>query len=346
MIASRNNLIYVLAIGIVMFLSIVPASCKSEVVRHVPAVDAVITIFEPATGTFFPGDEVASGVQFKNTGSGSWTYWVGYSVQSQNGEWYDIDAHPVMLEPGDISSLQEKTWIVPETDFMTGNYTVAMAVWDAEPGSVGATQIEYREAETAFQVLRYIEEFDIYDREIWEKSDHCMCKTDFDPDNVDIVNGVARIKIPAGSMNGGEFGTRESFTYGTYRARIQVPSPAGLVTGFFLYYGTGGSGDEIDIELYYENNWYIACTAWSGGVMTRTDRKRLKSDPSREYHEYRIDFYPGKLDFYMDDRLIQTFTEGLPAEPMRLIVNSWFPDWLPNLPPEKDVYTLVDWIQF
>jgi hypothetical protein len=335
-----------LAAGIIIFLSIVPVSCRSEVVQQVPAVDAVIIRFEPATGTYYPGDGVTSALQIKNTGSEPWSFWIGYSVLGQNGEWYDVDAHPVILEPGEISPLQEKTWIVPETAFITGYYTVAMAIWDAEPGASDTAQIQYSEAESSFQVLRYIDEFDRLDRKIWKKSDHSLDKTDFEPDNVDIENGVARIKIPAGTMNGGEFGTSESFLYGTYRARMQVPSLTGLVTGFFLYYGTGGSGDEIDIELYREDDWYMACTVWSGGVMTGTERKRLKSDPSREYHEYRIDYYPGKLDFYLDDRHIQTFTEGLPEEPMRLLVNSWFPDWLPNRPPEEDVYTLIDLIQF
>jgi hypothetical protein len=346
LIESRSKLLYIFAAGIIIFLSIAPASCRREIVQQVPAVDAVIVSFEPATGTYYPGDSVASALQIKNTGKDSWPFWIGYSVLSQNGERYDVDAHPVMLEPGEISPLQEKTWIVPETAFITGYYTVAMAIWDAEPDTIDAIRIQYREAEASFQVLRYTGEFDKFNGKIWKKSDHSLGKTVFEPDNVDVENGIARIKIPAHTMNGGEFGTAGSFLYGTYRARMQVPSLAGLVTGFFLYYGTDGSGDEIDIELYYEDNWYIACTVWSGGVMTGTDRKKLKTDPSREYHEYRIDYYPGKLGFYFDDQRIQTFTEGLPEEPMRLLVNSWFPDWLPNQPPEKDVYTLIDRIQF
>jgi hypothetical protein len=343
---NHKDRLYLLTASIFVLLSIAPVSCRSEVVSSVPVIDAGITMFEPAAGTFFPGDRVTSTLQFKNTGSEPWTFWVGYSVKNQIGEWYDVAAHPLMLEPGEISLLQDKTWVVPESMYVTGYYTVALAVWDAEPGSVDATKLDYREAEGSFEVLRYIEQFDIFDRELWKKSAHSLGKTDFEPDNVDISDGVARIKIPAGTREGGEFGTRESFTYGTYRARIQVPSLTGLVTGFFLYYGTGGSGNEIDIELYHENDWYIACTAWSDGVMTGTERERLKFDPSEEYHEYRIDFYPGKLDFYVDDRHVQTFTTGLPEEPMRLIVNSWFPDWLRGRPPEKDVYTLVDWIEY
>ena len=50
--------------------------------------------------------------------------------------------------------------------------------------------------------------------------------------------------------------------------------------------------------------------------------------------------------FFVDDMQMYVFKSGLPDEPMRLLVNSWFPDWLNGTLPEKDVYTLVDWIQY
>ena len=47
----------------------------------------------------------------------------------------------------------------------------------------------------------------------------------------------------------------------------------------------------------------------------------------------------------MDGRLLHTFEEGLPSDPMRLMVNAWYPAWLPGKEPERDGYVQVDWIQ-
>jgi beta-glucanase (GH16 family) len=221
-----------------------------------------------------------------------------------------------------------------------------MAVWDAEPGTAGAEQLDYKEATDSFQVLTHIEQFDRFDRKTWEKSSHNLGKSYLDPDNIDIVDGVVRIRIPAGTKDGGEFGTKASYSHGTYRASIQVAPIHGVVTGFFLYHGADGSGDEIDIELYYEDEWYVAFTTWSNGDMTGTEKKRLKYDPSAAFHEYRIDYYSEQVTFLVDDRQMHVFRSGLPDEPMRLLVNSWFPDWLHGHSPREDTYTTVDWIQY
>ena len=343
---DKKRYLYIFTMSVFLLMSIVPLSgCKSGM-SCVPSVDTGIVLFEAAHGIFYPADEVTSTLQFRNTGSESWTFWIGYSVKSQAGEWYDVEAHSLSLEPNGLSPLQYKTWTVPETGYITGYYTVAMAVWDAEPGMAGAEQLAYREAVDSFQVLTYIEQFDRFNRDLWGKSSHHLGESYLDPDNIDIGDGSAGIKIPAGTKDGGEFGTKASFIHGTYRASIRVAPISGVVTGFFLYHGTGGGGDEIDIELYHDDEWYVAFTTWSEGDMTGTEKRRLKFDPSTGFHEYRIDFYPEQVTFFVDDMQMYVFKSGLPDEPMRLLVNSWFPDWLNGTLPEKDVYTLVDWIQY
>jgi hypothetical protein len=342
----KTKWLYASTLSIFLLLLIIPLSGCSSGISCVPSVAAEIVLFEPATGIFYPGDEVTSTLQFRNTGSEPLTFWIGYSVKSQSSEWYDVEAHPLSLGPKGLSLLQHKSWLVPEKEYVTGYYTVAMAVWDAEPGTAGAEQLDYREAIDSFQILTHIEQFDRFNRKLWEKSSHSLGKSYLDPDNVDIGDGYAKIKVPAGAKDGGEFGTKASFTHGTYRANIQVVPISGVVTGFFLYHGTGGNGDEIDIELYHEDEWYVAFTTWSDGDMTGTEKKRLKFDPSAGFHEYRIDFYPEQVNFFVDDQQMYVFKSGLPDEPMRLLVNTWYPDWLYGHPPKKDMYTIVDWIQY
>jgi hypothetical protein len=343
---DKKKWLYTFTVSIFLLLSIVPLSGCKFGMSCVPSIDAGIVLFEAAGGIFYPADEVTSTLQFRNTGSEPWTFWISYSVKSQTGEWYDVEAHPLSLGPNELSLLQHKTWMVPETGYVTGYYTVAMVVWDAGPGTAGAKQLAYREAKDSFQVLTRIEQFDRFNRSLWVKSSHYLGESYLNPDNIDIGDGSARIKIPGGTKDGGEFGTKASFTYGTYRANIQVAPISGVVTGFFLYHGTGGGGDEIDIELYHDDEWYVAFTTWSEGDMTGTEKKHLWFDPGTGFYEYRIDFYPEQVAFFVDDRQMHVFKSGLPDEPMRLLVNSWFPDWLNGMPSEKDVYTLVDWVQY
>jgi hypothetical protein len=41
---------------------------------------------------------------------------------------------------------------------------------------------------------------------------------------------------------------------------------------------------------------------------------------------------------------MQTFGDGLPGDSMRLMINAWYPEWLPGEKPKADAYTYVDWI--
>jgi len=313
----------------------------------IQAVDARITNFTPASGIYYPGEPVVSRMRFKNTGRDPWIFWVGYSVQDQAGQWYHITSHQVVLNPGEISPVQGKTWVVPaESDCMSGYYVVAMAVWDAPPEGKDATMLDYREQWGSFQVLRFFEQFDSFNHDLWQKSNHQLGRSQLERHNVDINNGRARIKVPANTLDGGEFSSKTSFKYGTYRASMSLPRIAGLVSALFLFHGTADNNDELDIEIYDDSGWQIEFTTWVQGTRTNTIKKPLVFDPSADYHEYRIDFYPQSVSFLVDGELWQVFDSGLPTQSMNLFVNSWFPDWLAGTPPSTDEYTYIDWIQY
>lgn len=265
----------------------------------------------------------------------------------QAEQWYHITSHSVALTPGQKSPIQSKAWQVPaESTCVTGYYVVAMAVWDAAPEGENATMLEYQEQWGSFQVLRYSEQFDSFDTNLWEKGRHNLGRSYLDPKGVDITNGKARIRIRAGTLTGGEFSSVNSFMYGTYRANMLLPRVPGLVSAFFLFHGPADKNDEIDIEIYNHGGWQIEFTTWVHGIRTNTVKKPLPFDPSAGYHEYRIDFYPPAISFLVDGQLWQKYTSGLPTEAMRLLVNTWFPDWLPGVPPTTDEYTYVEWIQY
>lgn len=337
-----------LAISLVLlvlafFLFIAGASC----IPQVTPMGARITHFEPASGIYYPGGAVTSSLRFQNTGQKPMAFWVGYSVWDPAGQRYDVTSHQVALNSGEESSIQSKIWHVPmQSSCTSGDYKVAMALWDAAPEAGSAEQLAYREKQDAFLVLRRFEQFDVFDAGLWRKSNHQLERSQLDPNNVSLSNGAIRIKVPAGDLNGGEFGSIDYLKYGTYRTRMRVAPWKGAITGFFLYHGNGGGGDEIDIELYHDGEWQIAFTTWVKGNMTNTMKKAFEFDPSAEYHEYRIDFYPKQVRFFVDSKLFQEFNSGLPEEAMRLLVNTWFPNWLSGVAPATDQYTYIDWFQY
>ncbi len=166
------------------------------------------------------------------------------------------------------------TWHSPSpSQCLTGNYAVAVSVWDTEPGDISATRLAYQEQKDSFLVLRHTDNFNTFDSKLWEKSSHQLGLSQLTQDNVDLAVGDARIRIPGGTLDGGEFSSTGYFKYGTYRARMLLPQAAGSVTGFFLYQKTSNykSSDEIDIELLTrDGRWKIAFTTWLRGAQSNT----------------------------------------------------------------------------
>ncbi len=306
-----------------------------------------ITCFLPASGIHYPDQEVKSDLRFKNTGRDTRTFWVSYSVQDQTGHWYDISSRSVTLEPGAECPSQNEAWHVPpESSCVTGYYTVVMAVWDSCPEGGSATKIAEQKQQSSFQVLRNFEQFDDFNADLWDKGSHHLGKSYIDPKNVDISGGHARIRIPANTSNGGEIISKADFRYGTYRASTRLPDVSSYITGFFLYGGQIDAADEIDIEVYNDGNWKIEFTTWVHGARTNTTKKLLGFDPTACYHAYRIDFYPQKVGFFVDNQLMESYSSGLPTESMKLLINTWYPSWLSGASPSDDVFTCIDWIQY
>ena len=87
---------------------------------------------------------------------------------------------------------------------------------------------------------------------------------------------------------------------------------------------------EIDVEIFNDASRRVLFTTYANGEQTNTVEKRLPFDATADFHEYRIDLYPTKAEFSADGRLMHTFDEGLPGDSMQLMVNTWYPDWLPG----------------
>ena len=116
-------------------------------------------------------------------------------------------------------------------------------------------------------------------------------------------------RLPARTLSGAEIRSNAMYGYGAYSARKKLPNAPSSITGFFLY-EPPDYASEIDVEIY--------------------------NDSSR-----RMAFY----STYPDVQPVKEWTDGLPANSMRLYVNAWYPAWPDGRKPNKDKYVLVDSIR-
>lgn len=304
-----------------------------------------IESFLPPQGIFYPGDAVESTIEITNTGEGNQTFYVGYSLQDRAGKWFDIPAERTTLTKGESRHIR-LTWIVPtETILTSGPYLVVMALWDRIPHEKGAQMLARVEAVDSLSIFNGLEEFSSFDSSIWKKDNHRLGYSKLHPNHVQVVDSQLHIIIPEGTLQGGGIASRKLYQYGRYEARIKLPDAPSSITGFFLYKAPDYH-HEIDIEIYNDPRGEIFFTTYAHGERTHTSTHSLGFDPTEDFHVYRIDYYSCGVTFYVDDVAMAHWSDGLTHTPMYLMINTWFPKWLPGLPIEKEVRTLVDWIRY
>ncbi|MFO7952495.1 MAG: glycoside hydrolase family 16 protein [Bacillota bacterium] len=324
---------------------------ENNSVSEDPGPEAVVAIKDLAVSgsEFLPGDIVSTKLTVDNQANGEKTFFIGCSIQDPLGSWYELSPKQVTLESGE-KTLVDFAWRVPAGDekekLTSGTYRLVKAAWSKAPGEEGTERLATVEKEQAFHVSRYHEDFSTYNEDLWEKSSHLLGLGNLNPDNVKIEDNLLKITLPAGTFDGGQLESRENaYHYGSYRARMKLPEAPSSITGFFLYKAPCFYY-EVDIEVVNDTTGKAWFTTYAEGEVTNTCETYLGFDPTEDFHEYRFDFYPGEVSFYVDGELLKTFEESLPGEPMKLMINSWFPHWLDASKPEEDAVTLIDWIKY
>lgn len=183
------------------------------------------------------------------------------------------------------------------------------------------------------------------DPAVFKASSHRLGQTQFKPENVTVNDGQLAITIPAGTMASGEISTVDLKSYGSYEISMKLPNAPSSITGFFLY-APPDYAQEIDIEIYNQPDGKIMFTSYANGAQTQSVTKDLSFDPTADFHHYRIDYQPDFIDFYVDDLHLTRFSAGIPDNPMYLMVNAWFPNWLAKRPAPQTQQLLIDWIRY
>jgi len=187
------------------------------------------------------------------------------------------------------------------------------------------------------------DDFNSFDVHQWYKSSRPFGYGAVDPANVSVSGGTLNIRLPGGTLNGGEVRSLSLTRYGSYRARMKVANAPSSLTAFFLY-KKPDFAQELDIEIFNDSSGRVWFSTYSNGSQT-TVEKQLGFDPTAAFHEYAIEYDPGLVRFLVDGTELQRFTSGVTRSSMYLHVNAWFPSWLQGTRPANDQTTSVDWVE-
>lgn len=170
----------------------------------------------------------------------------------------------------------------------------------------------------------------------------------FDPTHLDFTQGMLRITVTqtqlAGAAQGkgvvsvgGEIQSKQTFGYGTYDIvmRMSSTSPtangagsivSGSDSGFFTF--LNNSETEIDIEYLGANPSNIWLTNWINTTPANPPTQHQYSEPAAAgladgFHDYKMVWAPGKVDWYIDGKLMAEHTQDVPSKPAYIMLNFW-----------------------
>ncbi|KAI4219460.1 MAG: hypothetical protein L6R36_008313 [Xanthoria steineri] len=167
--------------------------------------------------------------------------------------------------------------------------------------------------------------------------------------------------IVRGHTGSGAVGTAELVTrrkdmhYGSYRAAIKSTAVSGTCGSvFWMRNGPQDetTNQEIDFEiLSYEDTdaspQRKIHTVLHGRSGQEHDVPQVSFRPSDGYHEYRFDWSPEKVSFFVDGQHKKDFTDRVPTVPGMIILNHWShgqSGWEQG-PPDHDAIMTVAYVK-
>lgn len=169
---------------------------------------------------------------------------------------------------------------------------------------------------------------------------------------LDTVNGWVQLKLSASTSGikpicGEITSKRTDFKYGSYRASIRFDSTPGAVVGWFVYKDEPDL-HEIDVEYLTEDLKNIHFTLHHIETSVEHHKKRISFDPTDVFHEYRFDWYPDKVIYFIDGVHYDTLTTKVPDAACTIMLNLWSAniDGWGGSAPKKDTYMYVDYVHY
>ena len=156
-------------------------------------------------------------------------------------------------------------------------------------------------------------------------------------EHVDLSTGMLRLKLTqsvSGTLatsTGAEIRSKQLFGYGAYvwvaRAASTSDTPhgagsavSGTVTDVFNF--INDSETEIDFEYQGQSPSTLEMTNYSMVSHSQSTSTPV-AGADRGFHEYKFVWSPGKIEFYVDGKLVSTHAEHIPSVPAAVLLNLW-----------------------
>jgi endo-1,3-1,4-beta-glycanase ExoK len=155
--------------------------------------------------------------------------------------------------------------------------------------------------------------------------------------HIDLSTGMLRLKLTqnvTGALAtsiGAELRSKQLFGFGTYvwvaRAASTSSTPhgagsavSGSVTDVFNF--INDSESEIDFEYQGQSPATLEMTNYSTVAHSQSTSTPLPGADT-SFHEYKFVWAPGKIEFYVDGKLVSIHTEHIPSAPAAVLINLW-----------------------
>jgi len=176
-------------------------------------------------------------------------------------------------------------------------------------------------------------------------------------DALELRDGILRIRAEQRNIGGRTYTSGVisshglfSLQYGYIEIRARIPSGTGLWTAFWLLPESLEGLPEIDIvENLGDAPYKLWLTHhWADGQGNRQSAQRVYLGPdfSQAFHTYALQWEPDELIWYIDGVEQFRSKQGIPAEPMMLIINLAIGGWAgpPNATTPFPAYLDLDYI--
>ena len=178
-------------------------------------------------------------------------------------------------------------------------------------------------------------------------------------DAFEFANGIHRIRAEKRSMAGYEYtsGIITSYgkfhlTYGYIEIRAKIPQGKGLWPAFWLLPVDQDWPPEIDVFeiLGHETNTVYMTNHWSSETEEHVfvQEVHVGSDFSQGFHTFAVEWGPSEIIWYIDGVERFRSNQGIPAEPMYLLVNLAVGGEWPGNPDETTpfpAYLEIDYVR-
>lgn len=302
-----------------------------------------ISNYQYPSGKFFSGEKIQVLFDIKNLSLDKKEIWINAVIKDALGKEYRIPVDKKNINTGKTVKYNLE-WKIPEK-LLSGDYIISLALFDKDPDNQKASAIGVSEIIDQLIIYNQQEEFKNINTNVWKLSSHTLGRTSFSPANATAKDGILTFKIPGNTFESSELQSVNFMGYGSYEIRMKIPDAPGSITGFFMYKAPDYY-HEIDIEIYNQKSGDYFLTTYADGDKQKEFFGVTPFDPTLDFNTYRFDYYPDKLDYYINDIFVIRFTEGYSKEEMYLMVNSWYPNWVKGGPAKEDKYFYADWIRY